>query len=222
MSEHAAAYVNQWDAGRAALSTNTNDTAVNFPAPMSESPRSAVPAIGVQDSTAGGEERVEVAEASAKAPSTPVSVPGGSNGVDFVMDSPEAEIAEDGKLRSSEVRPTDDKSGTIVTDTKVENHTSSELKDEVEIKQEPEASGDWKWNIEEEHARQIHNDDNDDDVEIVFWKKTNDTTTADNQRGANTKTKEAKLDRVIKRGVAYVKKPEPKARNRKILPKNVG
>ena len=221
MSEHAAAYVNQWDAGRAALSTNTNDTAVNYPVPMPESPRSAVPAISVQDSTAGGEERAEVAEASAKVPSTPVSVPGGSNGVDIVMDRlPEAEVAEDDKLRSSEVRPAEDKSGTIVTDREVENHPSRELKDEVEIKQEHEASGDWKRDIEEGHPKPVHNDD--DDVELVFWKKTNDTTTADNQRGASTKTKEAKLDRVIKRGVAYVKKPEPKARNRKILPKNVG
>ena len=220
MSEHAAAYLNQWDAGRAALSTNTNDPAVHFPATMPERPRSAVPRIINLDVTAGGKERAKVAEASAKAPSTPVSVPGGSNGVDIVMGSPEAEIAEDDKLRSSEVRPTEDKSGTVVRDREVENHTSSERKDEVEIKQEYEVSGDWRWNIKEEHANPIHNDD--DEVEVVFWKNMNNTTTAENQRGASIKTKEAKLDRVIKRGVAYVKKPEPKARNRKIFPKHVG
>ena len=215
ISEHAAAYLNQWDAGRAALSTNTSDTAVNFPAPMPENPRSAVPAIGVQDSTAGGKERAEVAEASAKAPSTPVSVPGGSNGVDTLMHSPEAEMPEDDKSRSSEVRPAEDKSGTVVMNRDVENHPNSELKDEVEIKQEHKASSDWKRNIKEEHPKPIHNDDDDTDVEFILWKKLNDKTTADNQRGASTKTKEPKLDRVIKRGVAYVKKAEPKSRRGK-------
>ena len=220
MSKHAAAYLNQWNAGRAALSSNT---AVNFLAPMPESPRSAVPAIGVQDSTTGGKERAEVAEANAKAPSTPFSMPGGSNGVDIVMDSPEAEIPEDDKFRSSEVRPEEDKSGTVVRNREVGSHPSSEPKDEVEIKQEHEASSDWKTNFEGEHPEPFHNDDDDDtDVELVLWKKTDDKTTAENHRGANTKTKGNKLDGVIKRGVAYVKKPEPKVRKGKMMPKYVG
>ena len=224
MSEHAAAYLNQWNAGRAALSTNTSYTAVNLPAPMPKNPHSAVLAIGLQDSTTGGKERAEVAEANAKAPNTPVSMPGGSNGVDIVMDSPEAEIPEDDKFRSSEVRPKEDKSGTVLRNREVGDHPSSEPKDEVEIKQEHEASSDWKRNFEEEHPEPIHNDDDDDtDVELILWKKTDDkTTTAENHRGANTKTKGNKLDGVIKRGVAYVKKPEPKARKGKMMPKYVG
>ena len=221
MSERAVAYLNQWDAGRAALSTNTSDAAVNLPAPMPESHRSAAPAVGVQDSTADGKERAEVAEASAKAPSTPVSMPGGSKGVDIVMNSPEAEIPRDDKFPGSEVRPTEDKAETVVRNREAGNHTSRELKDEVDIEQEHKASSDRKSNTKEEHPKRIHHGDDDTDVEIVLTKKMDNKTTAENHRGASTKTKEPKLDRVIKRGVAYVKKPEPKARKGKMMPKIV-
>ena len=221
MSERAAAYLNQWDAGRAALSTNTSDAAVNLPAPMPESHRSAAPAVGAQDSTTGGEERAEVAEASAKAPSTPVSMPGGSKGVDIVMNSPEAEIPKDDKFPGSEVRPTEDKAETVVRNREAGNHTSRELKDEVDIEQEHKASSDRKSNTKEEHPKRIHHRDDDTDVEVVLTKKMDNKTTTDNHRGASTKTKEPKLDRVIKRGVAYVKKPEPKARKGKMMPKIV-
>ena len=221
MSERAAAYLNQWDAGRAALSTNTSDAAVNFPAPMPESHRSAAPAVGVQDSTAGGEERAEVAEASAKAPSTPVSMPGGSNGVDIVMNSPEAEIPKDDKFPGSEVRLTEDKTRTVVRNREVENHPSRELKDEVETKQEHKASDDRTSNTKEELPKPIHNGDDDTDVEPILMKKMDNKTATAIHRGASTKTKEPKLDRVIKRGVAYVKKPEPKARKGKMMPKIV-
>ena len=221
MSEHAAAYLNQWNAGRAASSTNTSDTAVNCPAPMPEKPHSAVPAIGVEGGSAGGEQRAEVAEASATASSTPLSVLGEADGVDTVMDSPEAESPEDDKFRNNALRRTEDTSGTIFSNREVGNHPGKELKDEVEIKQEHEASSDWKKNIREEHAKQIRTGDDDSDVELISWKKIKNKTTAEHRRGEGTKTKEAKLDRVIKRGVAHVKKPEPK-RKGKTMPKHVG
>ena len=223
MSERAAAYFNQWDAGRAALSTNTSGTAASFPAPMPKSPRSALPTVGVQDSTAGGQQRADVLEASAKAPGTPISMPGGSNGVDIVMNSPEAEIPEDDKVRSSAVRRTrtEDKSGTLVKNREVETQTSSELKDNVEIKQEHKAASDRERDIKEENPKPIHTGDDDTDLEVISWKKVNNKTTAENLGGASTKTKEPKLDRVIKRGVAYVKKSEPK-RKVKMVPKHVG
>lgn len=218
ISKHAAAYLHQWDAGRAALSTDMSNTTVNFPAPMLENPRSAVPAIGVQGSTAGAEELAEVAEASIRAPSIPISVPGGSNSVDIVMNSPEAEIPENDKSRRSEVRPTEDESGILVRNREVENYTGSELKGNVEIEQEHKAASDKQRHIRKEHPKAMHKDDDDTDVEVISWKKVNNKTTAEDYR---TKTKEAKLDRVIKRGVAYVKKPEPK-RKGKVMPKHVG
>ena len=218
ISEHAAAYLHQWDAGRAALSTDTSNTAVKYPAPMLESPRSAVPDIGVQGSTAGAEERAEVAEASARAPSIPVPVPGGSNGVDIVMKSPEAEVPEHDKSRRSEVRPTENNSGILIRNKEVGNYTGSELKGNVEIKQEHKGVSDRQRDIKEEHPKPMHKDDDDADVEVISWRKVNNKTTAEDQR---TKMKEAKLDKVIKRGVAYVKKPEPK-RKGKAMPKHVG
>ena len=221
MSEHAAAYLNQWDAGRAALSTNTSDTAASLPAPMPKSPRSALPTVGFQDGTAGAKQRADVLEASAKAPGTPVSMPGGSNGIDIVMNSPEAEIPKDDKVRSSAVRRTEVKSGILFKDREVENHTSSELKDNVEIKQEHKAASDRERDFKEEHPEPIHTGDDDTDLEVISWKRVNNKTTAENHGGASTKTKEPKLDRVIKRGVAYVKKPEPK-RKGKMVPKHVG
>ena len=222
VSEHAAAYLNQWDAGRAALTMNTSNTATSFPAPMPESHRSAVAAIDVQGSTVGGKERTEVPQASAKAPSTPVTMPRGPNNVDIVMDSPEAEMPEDDKFRSSGVRLTDDKSGTVVRNKEIENRLSSELKDKVKIKQEPEASSNWKRDTKQDHLKRIHDDDDNTDVELVHWKKLDNKTTAENQRDGSTKSKEPKLDKVIKRGVAYVKKPEPKVRKGKAIPKFVG
>ena len=222
ISEHAAAYLHQWDAGRAALSPNTSNRVVKFPASMLENPRSAVPAIGVPGSTAGAEERAEVAEASARAHSIPVPVPGGSNGIDIVMHSPEAEVPEDDKSRSSEVRPTKNNSGILIRNQNIGSHTSSELKGNVEIKQEHKAAGNGQRDIKGEHPKLMHKDDDDDaDVEVISWKKVNNKTTAEDHRGASAKTKEAKLDRVIKRGVAYVKKPEPK-RKGKAMPKHVG
>ena len=220
VSEHAAAYLNQWNASRAALSTNTNDTAVSVPAPMPKSPRSALPAVVVRDSTAGGQERAEILEASVKAPKTPVFTPGGSNGVDTVMDSP-----EDVKFRKSEVRPTEDKSVTVVRNQAVENHTGSEQKKgNVAIKQEHKAASDRERNIKAEHSDPFHGEDDDTDIELILWKKINDKKTAEDHRGASTstKTKDPKLDRVIKKGVAYVKKPAPKVRKGKLVPRHVG
>ena len=222
MSEHAAAYIYQWGAGRAALSTNTKDAAVNFPALMPENPRSALPAVVVQDSTADGQERAEILEASVKAPDTPVSMPGGSNGVDTVMDSAETELPKDVKFHSSEIRPIEDKSGTVVRNGEVENYTSSELKGNVEIKQEHRATSDRERNIKGEHPNPFHGEDDDADIELLLWKRMNGKKTAEDHSGASTKTKDPKLNRVIKKGVAYVKKPEPKARKGKGMAKYVG
>ena len=234
ISEHAAAYLNQWDAGRAALASNVSNTTVNVPAPQVESRRSADPLVGVQNTTTGGMETGEVAETSAPAPNNPVSEFGEQNDGDVVMNSPEIEILGDDKSNSDAVRPTESKSWSVKKDEHPERHARSEEKDEGETNEEHKESNDTDIDVvdatkgvikeEHQHSRETHDNDDDDDIEITSWNKLDGKKIAERpNRGVKTEGKERKLDKVIKRGVAYVKKPEVKVRKVKTaLPKYVG
>ena len=228
MSEHAATYLNQWNSGRAALSSKSSSTAVNVPAPQLESPRSAVPIVSVQDATAEGEEPGEVAEASIQAPNAPISMPGGPKDVDVTMGSPEVEILEDDPSRSSEVRAPDTKPLAVGKDTDAEKHPRGENQDERKASKEHKASSDAdvvdarKRNIMEEHYEQIDDDAN--DVEMTSWNTLGSIkTTGDGDHpGANAGADQVDPGRIFRKGVARVKKPEPKARKGKTTPEYVG
>ena len=205
VSDHAAAYLNQWDSGRAALYANSSSTAIDVPAPQLESPRSAVPAVLVQDTTTGGKKLGDVAEDSILAPITPDSGSGGSYEGDVRMGSPEVDIPEDTEPRSGN-----------------EKHLRSEKNDESNTSKEHKAFGDVdvfdarKRDTKEEHEEHPNDDDKDSDVEITSWDTLDSNKTTVDRRGANAETKEIKPHRILKRGVARVKKPEPNARKGKV------
>ena len=226
MSEHAATYLNQWDSGRAALSSKSSSTTVNVPVPQIESPRSAVPAVNVHDATADGEEPVDVAEASIQAPNTPISMPGGPKVVDVTMGSPEVEILEDGPSRSSEVRTPDNKPWVVGKDRDSEKHPRGENQGESRTSKEHKASNDVdvvdarKRNVMEEHHEQMIDDA--DDVEITSWNTLDSNKTTEDHPGAIAEAKQPEPGRVSRKGIARVKKPEPKARKGKTTPEYVG
>ena len=230
ISDHAAAYLDQWDAGRAALSSMTSNTAGHVPAPQPESPRSGAPAIGVQDTT-GGKEAEDVVEAIIQAQSTPIPVPEGPNDVDVVMGSPGVTILESNQSHSSEVRTAGNNDMEIETKhPRAENNNDDEFHTKKEHKapsSDVEVIDPSKRDIQVATLPNwINNDDDDDDdddddVQTTSWNKrdSNLTNNRDSSyRGADAKPKgkEVKLDRVMKRGVAYVKKPEPKKAQRKV------
>ena len=226
MSEHAATYLNQWDSGRAALSSKSSSTAVNVPPPQLESPHSAVPAVGVQDIIADGEEPVDVAEASIQAPGTPVSVLGGPNDVDVTMGSPKVEILENDEPRGSAVQTPDTKPLAVGKGGDAEKHPRDEKQDERKTSKERKASSDidivdarWR-NIMEEHHKQI--DDDADVVEITSWNMLDSNKTTEDHHDAITEAKQVEPGRVFRKGVARVKKLEPKARKGETAAEYVG
>ena len=229
ISDHAAAYLDQWDAGRAALSSMTSNTAGHIPAPQPESPRSGAPAIGVQDTT-GGKEVENVVEATIQAPSTPIPVAEGPNDVDVFMGSPGVTILESNQSHSSEVRTAGNNDMEVKKKhPRAENNNDN---DKFHTKKKHKApSSDVELIDPSKRDIQVatlpnwinnDDDDDDDDLQITSWNKRDSNPTTNNRdssyRGVDAKAKanEVKLDRVMKRGVAYVKKPEPKKAQRKV------
>lgn len=222
MSDHAAAYLNQWDSGRAALYSNSRGTATDVPARQPENPRSTIPIVHVQNTTTGEKEPRDVAEASTQTSNTPDSGIEGANDIDAVMGSPALEIPKDKESRSSELQTSEDDTRVAVKSMDTEKRPRSETIDEGKTSKEHKASDDIdvvdarkRDNIKDEHPDD-DDDNDDDDMEITAWNKLHSKKTTETHRDTNAETKEQpRLDRILKRGVAYVKKPERKARKGK-------
>lgn len=218
MSDHAAAYLNQWDSGRAALYSNSRGTAIDVSARQPERPRSTIAIVHVQDTATGKKEPQEIAEASTQTSNTPDSGIEGANDADVVMGSPALEIPDNKGPRSSDLQTPEDDIRVAVKSQDAEKHPRSEKRDERKTSKEHKASDDVdvvdarKRDNKDEHP----DDDDDDDMEITSWNKLDGKKTIENHRDANAETQEPRLDRIIKRGVAHVKKPEPKTRKGKI------
>ncbi len=229
MSEHAATYINQWDSGRATLSSSSKNPAINVPTPQLNRPRSAVPVprphstVEVMDTTADGSEQGETAEPGFQALRTPVTMPSQSIDVGSTMGSPKIEILEADESRRSEAWTPEKNHRTVRKVGEAEKHPRGEKEDGRKTSKEHKASDDAdiadarKRSVKEEHTEQISDDDA-DDIEITSWKKL-DSNKAEDHLGAHSK---AKGDKSIKKGVAYVKKAEPKGRKVKTTETHVG
>lgn len=252
VSDHAATYLNQWNSGRAALSSSSASTVANVPATQIIHPRSPVPAphshstIDVQDITASGNEPEEAAEASTQALSASSSVSGGTSDVDVAMGDPDVDILEEGESPSSEAstpqtnpwttgkirdaekaraRIRESISG-LLAEGKAEKHQRGEKEGIRKTSKEQKASGDVdvvdarKRNGKEKPSEQ--SDDDVSDIEITSWNKLDSHSTTGKQRGTNAGAKGAGSGRSFKKGVAHVKKPEPKGQKGKTTAPYVG
>lgn len=114
VSDHAAVYLAQWNAGRAAHSSRLNATAAHAPATQIDHPRSPVPAphprstTGVQDAPLRGIDKEEAAEGSAQAPNAPLSVVEASTDADIVMGGVDAKVVKDDESPPGKVRAPED------------------------------------------------------------------------------------------------------------------
>lgn len=222
MSDHAAAYLNQWDSGRAALYSKSRGTAIDVSARQPERSRSTIPIVHVQDTATGKKEPQEIAEASTQTSNTPDSGIEGAKDADVIMGSPALEIPDNKEPRSSDLQtPAEDDIRVVVKSMDAEKHPRSEKSDERKTSKEHKVSDD----VDVVDARKRDNknehpdDDNDDDMEITSWNKLDGKKTIETHRDANAETKEPRLDRIIKRGVAHVKKPEPKQARKGKVPR---
>lgn len=216
MSDHAAAYLNQWNSGRAALYLNSRGTATDVPARQPERPRSTIPVVHVQSATTGEKEPRDVAEASTQTSNTPNSVIEGANDADVVMGCRALEMAEGKEPRSSELQTPEDDIRVAVKSTDAEKHPRSEKSDEGKTSKEHKASDDIDVVDARKRGTKDKHPDDEDDMEITTWKKLDSEKTMENDPVTSAETKKPILHRILKRGVAYVKKPEPKALRGKI------
>ena len=239
MSEHAATYINHWDAARAALSASSNNTAAVARAIQADNSRSPVPVrdsrltTGAQDNAASGAEEGEVAGASIQAPSAPIDISGEPNDLNVAMGSPDVEVLEDDEPRRSKSRilkndtpevgkdRSAEKARTEIPEPvfgmraegRAEKHQRSEEKDDRTTSKKQKGMGD----VDVIDARKKHNrekqleqsDDDSSDVEITSSRKLNSNKTSDRHRGTDAGAKALEPGR---RGVALVKKPKPKGR----------
>ena len=253
VSDHAAIYINQWNSGRAALSSRSSSTAAIQPATQPDRPRSPVPALDPHSTTSvhdlvprGGAEEGEVGEASTNAPSAPVAMSGEPNDINVAMGSPDVEILEDdesrrregsapenntsevGKDRSAEKGRTETSESIsgLHTEGRAEKHQRGEEKGGRKNSKEQKGSGDVdvidarKRNGEEKGFEQA--DDDASDIEITSWNKLDSNKTTDKHRGTNAGARGLGSGRNIKKGVALVKKPEPKGQKANTTPKHTG
>ena len=258
VSDHAAIYINQWNSGRAALSSRSSSTAAILPAAQPDRPRSPVPALDPHSTTShsstsvqdlvpsGGTEEEEVGEASTNAPSARVAMSGEPNDIDVAMGSPDVEILEDDESRRREVSApennisevgkdrsveqgrteTSESISGLHTEGRAEKHQRGEEKGGRKNSKEQKGSGDVdvidarKRNGEEKGFEQA--DDDASDIEITSWNKLDSNKTTDKPRGTNAGARGLGSGRNIKKGVAHVKKPEPKGRKGNTTPKHTG
>ena len=103
VSDHAAVYLNQWNLGRAALSSSVSSTPVDVPTTRLNHPPPPVPAPHPQassvvpDTTASGSESGGAVEAGTQAASAPKPAPGEHENANVVMGSPDIEMLDDDK-----------------------------------------------------------------------------------------------------------------------------
>lgn len=249
VSDHAAIYINQWNSGRAALSSRSSSTAAILPAIQPDRPRSPVPALDPHSTTSvqdlvpsGGTEEGEVAEASTNAPSAPIAISGELNDVDVAMGSPDVEVLEDDEPRRSEVSAPENNASEVGKDRSAEKgrtetpgsisglhtgkgaekHQRGEEKGDRQNGKEQKGSGDVdvvgarERKGKEKHFEQVDNDAS--DIEITSWNKLDSNKTTDKHRGTNAGARGLGSGRNIKKGVAHVKKPEPKGQKGNTTP----
>ena len=222
MSDHAAAYLNQWDSGRAALYSNSRGTAIDVSAREPERPRSTIPIVHVQDTATGKKEPQETAEASTQTSNAPDSGIEGANDADVVMGSPALEIPDNKEPRSSDLQTPEDDIRVVVKSMDAEKHPRSEKSDERKTSKEHKGSDDVdvvNARKRDDRDENPDDDDDDDDMEITSWNKLDGKKTIEKHRDANAETQEPRLDRILKRGVAHVKKPEPKKARKGKIPR---
>lgn len=240
MSEHAATYLNQWNSGRAALFSRSSTAAVDEPAAQLDRPRSPIPALhprstpSLKDIQASGSEPTEAAEASTQALSAPIPVSGGPRDADIVMNDPDVEILENDESRRNETRAPQGNPWTVgkekgaekararvsepisvlQAEGRTEKHQRGEKNGDRKTSKELKASGDVdvvdarKRFSNEEISEQIEDDVS--DLEITSWNKVDSKKTVDEHQGMNAGAKGPDLGRMIKKGIAHVKRPEPK------------
>lgn len=259
-SDRSAAYLNQWNSGRAALFSDSRDSTTDVLGRQPERSHSTIPIVHVQNTTIGKKEPREVAEASTQTSNSPEPGTEGANSADrdtitgkkeqrefaeastqtsntpepgiteannadVVMGGPAPKIIEDKKSHSSELQTPEDNVRVVVKGRDVEKHPRSEKSDQGRMNKEHKASDDIdivdarKRDIKDKHP---DDDDDDENMEITAWNKLDSEKTIEPHRNSNGRTRDPTFNmRVFKRGVAYVKKPAPKApkpRARRYLP----
>ena len=244
MSDHAATYLNQWNA-RAALSSTSSTAAGDEPATQLFHPCSPIPVLHRRSTSslkyikASGSEPEEAAEVGIEALKAPTPVPGGPSDGDSLMNDPDMKILENDESRPGEVwAPQNNhlKTGKVQgaekararvpeptsvlhAERRTEKHQRSEKKGNLKTSKELRASADVdivdarKRNSEEEHSEQIEDDS---DIEITSWKKLRGDKTIDKHPGTDAGAQGPSSDRLIKKGIAYVKKQEPKGQKGKM------
>lgn len=239
MSDHAATYLNQWNSGRAALSSSSRSSAADvtptqlrFPVPAKH-PRST---SRVQETVASGSKEEKAAEVSTPPLSAPMFVTRGSTDVDVEMGSPDVGILEEEESRrykawavnhnpwtmgmakgaeKARARAPEPISG-LRSDGRGGKHQRGEKKGDRKMSKEQKASGDVDVvdargrNSKENHSGQI--DDDGSDIEITSWKDVHGNKTTGKHRGTKAGAKGPEVSRTLKKGVAQVKKPERKGR----------
>ena len=252
VSDHAAAYLNQWNSGRAALSSRSSRTAVNGPSPQPHHSRSAVSAPpqrsndGAEEITAREIEPRETAETSAQAPSARISVPGAPKNLDVMMGRPNVETLVEEESRHSEAMAPQTNPWTIAQERSAEKaharapepisglhadgtsgkHQRSEKKGDRKKAKEHKASGAVDIaDARMRNSKEKHSeqtDDDDSDIQITSWNRLNANKTTGQNGGTKAGTTEYESGRNIKKGVAHVKKPKPKGQKGKTMATSAG
>lgn len=242
MSDHAATYVNEWNSGRAALSSSSRDSATNAPRTQLRSPLPALPPrsnTGIQDTVAVGTKEVEAAEFSSPALGSPLSVTESPVGVDVVMIDPDVEYLEQEEIRrykeyavnnnpwtkgmakgaeKARARAPEPISG-LHSNGRAEKHQRGEKNGDRKTRKEQKASDDFDVvgargrNGKEVHSEQISDDGS--DIEITSWKDSQGSKTTGKHRGTKAGSKAPESSKTLKKGVAQVKKPERKGQKGK-------
>ena len=236
-SGHAATYIDRWNSGRAALSSNSGSrrsSTVEARVPELNRPRFTIPhphqqpSVIVNDTTDDEDEAGEDADVSMQTGSNPMSVTesGGANHhVDAVIDSAGVAVLKDDESRRDGAGTPDSESEKVETDEDggkyVESSDENDYDDDGKTSKERKGSGDVdvadarskRRGSKEAYAEQT--DDDASDVEVTAWNKRLRTRNAENDRGSNTKTTQQKSSGTMRKGVAVVKKPVAKGRARK-------
>ena len=222
MSDHAAAYLNQWNSGRAALSSSSRDSVTNVSPTQLRSP---VPALhprsdtGVQDTVAAGTKERE--EVSSPALGSPMSVTEDPIGVDVVMIDPDVETLEQEEFRRYKEYAVNNNPWTkgmakgaekararapepipgLHSDGRAEKHQRGEKNGDGKTSKEQKALDDIDVvgargrNGKETHSEQI--DDDGSDIEITSWKDLHGKKTTGKPKGSKAGLKALESSRTL-------------------------
>ena len=220
MSNRAAAYIDQWNFRRAAQSSNSRSSTTEVRLPGLNRSCSVISTshpqslVNVNDTTEDEDEPGEDVEASMQAASSPISV-AKSEEVSHVN------AVTDSKFRRGGARILRFQYKKVEKDTDGENHMRRDGSDDgKKTSKEYKGSGDLdvvdarKRGIKEEHHHSQQIDDEASDVEIVSWNNRLRNKSSEKNHGTNVQATEQKSGRTMKKGVAFVKKPEPKRKRK--------